>query len=406
MIELTKPLQASCGMRHKTPAFIVSGPESSGNRLIAALLVRGGCQGKGSTDQRYWEEGNPSPDRGPLVAVAHDPKKAADKLKSCGFDVRLIVCVRDPFAQKLSMIRRGHAGDIEEAERKTAQQWWWIAEQMTLFARHPGRLLVIPYEALILHPFAVREKLLRWCGLDVSTATATFEWNDEIHSIIYDANAAYHAGQPNPHLHPGRSGELIWWPERGMGYYPCPNPVYDRAYFEKYLAYEHNALEPMLTDQRVALVNRYAGPDAPVLDVGIGSGCFIKRRASKTFGYDINPVAVEWLKERGIWKDPMLEPVENMTLWDTLEHLPDPARMISRVRSWVFLSIPIFLNAEHVLRSKHFRKNEHYWYFTESGLIQWFKANGFTLIEKNRQEENLGREDIGTYVFRRKLHAP
>jgi hypothetical protein len=54
-----------------------------------------------------------------------------------------------------------------------------------------------------------------------------------------------------------------------------------------------------------------------------------------------------------------------------------------------------------VLRSKHFRPTEHCWYFTRPGLVFAMKLCGFVLVSESNIETELGREDIGTFAFRR-----
>lgn len=157
---------------------------------------------------------------------------------------------------------------------------------------------------------------------------------------------------------------------------------------------------------RVDLVNRhFAGT---VVDIGIGSGAFLERRNGagagrpNTFGFDVNPIAAAWLKSRSLWLDPYQGQVPAVTLWDVLEHIPDFGALLDRVSAWVFVSIPIFTSAQHVLRSKHFRRDEHVWYFTSEGLIRTFDGCGFDLAAMNTVETDLGREDIGSFVFRRR----
>lgn len=157
---------------------------------------------------------------------------------------------------------------------------------------------------------------------------------------------------------------------------------------------------------RVEFVNRhYSGA---LVDVGIGSGAFIERRnaatgkLANTFGFDVNPVARDWLVSRGLWIDPYRGRVPAVAMWDVLEHLPDFGALLGRVTEWVFVSIPIFADGQHVLRSKHFRKDEHIWYFTNEGLVRTFDGCGFDLVAMNTIETDIGREDIGTFAFRRR----
>jgi hypothetical protein len=139
-----------------------------------------------------------------------------------------------------------------------------------------------------------------------------------------------------------------------------------------------------------------------LVDVGIGSGAFLDRwKFPKKYGYDINAAGCGWLRRRGLYLNPYVHAVDAVTLWDVLEHIEDPAPLLANVRSYVFLAVPIFNCVEHVLRSKHFRPDEHYWYFTRNGLDHVMGVHGFELVTCNMRETELGREDILSAVFRR-----
>lgn len=194
---------------------------------------------------------------------------------------------------------------------------------------------------------------------------------------------------------------LVWWPEQEMGYFPVqPNGVYGKEYWDKYVGYAITPTGQQLTRARVELVKRHCREE-PVVDIGIGCGQFIEARGPNTLGYDVNPVAVEWLKKRDLWFDPYTGQPQNIACWDSLEHVYEAAELVDRVGSRVIVSLPIFRDMEHVLRSKHFRPDEHYWYWTRKGFVEWMELRGFVLLEENRMEEKAGREDIGTFAFGR-----
>jgi hypothetical protein len=90
-----------------------------------------------------------------------------------------------------------------------------------------------------------------------------------------------------------------------------------------------------------------------------------------------------------------------MTLWDVMEHIHEFPGLLENVRQWLFLSLPIFSDAGHVLRSKHFKPAEHCWYFSRDGLVFALETCGFALITESTIETELGREDIGSFAFRR-----
>ena len=152
---------------------------------------------------------------------------------------------------------------------------------------------------------------------------------------------------------------------------------------------------------RVKFVEQYY--QGPLIDVGIGSGAFVelRQRSCWTFGYDVNRCGIEWLERRRLFADPYAAPFDAASMWDVLEHMPDYPKLLANVREWLFLSLPVFRDAEHVLHSKHFKPAEHCWYFTRDGLVFAIRQCGFVLVSENTVETELGREDIGTFAFRR-----
>lgn len=191
---------------------------------------------------------------------------------------------------------------------------------------------------------------------------------------------------------------LVWLPERGMGYYPVREQPYDEAYFAKYEAYARTEMGLAITAARVELVRRHARGEV-VVDIGIGCGAFVE--AMDCYGFDINPAGARWLQQHGAFWNPYKREAGALTFWDCLEHIHDPAPLLAHAREWVFCSLPLFEGPEHVLRSKHFRRDEHCWYWTRAGLIGWMAEHGFRCVEHNTAESLLGREDIHSFAFRR-----
>lgn len=197
-------------------------------------------------------------------------------------------------------------------------------------------------------------------------------------------------------------GRLKWWPSFGVGFYPCETGIqpYDQKYFERLQVMAEQEIGRNLMRSRCALVERHFR--GTLIDVGVGCGAFIDERTKwrrKTFGWDVNPASLAWLDQRGLLVDPYMVPFDAASLWDVLEHIPDFTQLIANVRSWLFLSLPIFRDVEHALVSKHYRPDEHYWYFTRDGLVAVMHMLGFDLIEENDMETKLGREDIGSFAF-------
>lgn len=193
---------------------------------------------------------------------------------------------------------------------------------------------------------------------------------------------------------------FVWLPEIGMGRYPvvrCHRP-YDAEYFSRYQAMADTDMGRQLTAARIQLVARHY--NGPLLDVGIGAGQFVEVRPD-TRGFDVNPAGIEWLNQRGLWADLYGDRYPALSFWDSLEHIDRPDVAVAKAERFVFISVPIFESGDHVLRSKHFRKTEHIWYWTHDGLVKWFSEQGFRLVEHNIIESELGREGIGSYAFER-----
>lgn len=192
---------------------------------------------------------------------------------------------------------------------------------------------------------------------------------------------------------------LVWLPERGVGYYPVTERPYDERYWERYRQLDDTPMGRALTQARVDFVVTCMGHlniPRSMLDVGIGGGAFCE--AAKCWGTDINPIAREWLRTKGkLWDGDC--PVTTMCFWDSMEHIADLVPLLSKCIEWVFVSMPIYRDANHVIASKHFRKDEHCWYFTHRGLVWFMKQHGFTCVKRSTMETDLGREDIETFAF-------
>jgi hypothetical protein len=184
----------------------------------------------------------------------------------------------------------------------------------------------------------------------------------------------------------------------GIGWYPVEAKPYNGEYWEKYRALDGTSIGDALTACRIALVRSHFR--GGVLDIGIGGGRFVMDHPS-ALGFDINPSAVSWLKGRRAYLDPYTNKFEAATFWDSLEHIHDPAPILGNVRRYVFVSLPIFTDVEHVLRSKHYKPQEHCWYFTRAGFVRFMDHFGFRMIDHSTIEQMAGREDIESFAFER-----
>lgn len=172
---------------------------------------------------------------------------------------------------------------------------------------------------------------------------------------------------------------------------------YDDAYFNKCLGYEDKPIATAINKGRIELVKRHY--HGAVLDIGVGSGEFIKKR-SKTWGYDINPCAKQWLESIGKYREDFAN-FDAFTMWDVLEHVEDPEMYFKHMAkdTKLFVSIPIFHSVAQIRRSKHYRPGEHLYYFTVPGLIWWMKQYRFRCLETATFEIAAGRDSIYSFAF-------
>lgn len=197
-------------------------------------------------------------------------------------------------------------------------------------------------------------------------------------------------------------GDLVLCREHGVAYQKDRAHIvnYDAEYYSRCLSYEDKAIALKINAGRIALVNKHVGQNR-VVDIGIGSGEFIKRRLN-TFGRDVNPVAIEWLKRNDLWAEHISD-FAGFTFFDVVEHIPEPEQYFRHVQlgAFVFVSIPIFYALGGIRLSKHYRPGEHLYYFEDEGFVGWMNLHGFMLLQRDDFEIRAGRESIQSYAFKR-----
>lgn len=184
---------------------------------------------------------------------------------------------------------------------------------------------------------------------------------------------------------------------------------YDFNYFHKYSIYEKTELGKKLNKKRLDAVKKWA-ENLKIIDIGIGCGTFIKQALKHNLnitGYDINPHSIKWLNDNNIYEYIYKSKEKNAcyTFWDSLEHIPEPQKILKKIRtgSYVFISMPIFDSLDDIFKSKHYRPNEHYYYFTSTGLIKWLREYGLQIKQITNFEEKLGRENIKTFFLEKEI---
>jgi 2-polyprenyl-3-methyl-5-hydroxy-6-metoxy-1,4-benzoquinol methylase len=178
---------------------------------------------------------------------------------------------------------------------------------------------------------------------------------------------------------------------------------YDDAYLAKCQAYEGNSVANAVNAGRCALLMRHLADGASVLDVGAGSGAFVRAAASWGFdacGFDVIQAAADRLRAAGEYAED-LSVFDAVALWDSIEHMEDPATCLESVRAGalLFVSVPVFHDLRAIRASKHYRPGEHLYYWTALGFIDWIAHYGFRLLEQSNHEVAAGRDSIAAFAF-------
>ncbi|MDB5350536.1 MAG: hypothetical protein JWN86_1783 [Planctomycetota bacterium] len=211
---------------------------------------------------------------------------------------------------------------------------------------------------------------------------------------------------------------LIIDTERGYAFDDGPAMQYGEQYWLKHKPMGKSLIGRKLNKFRADLVARHGV--TRVVDFGIGDGAFLRKCKGTGFGYDVNPLAESWLRDEGRWLDPyegkVLELVNGITFWDSIEHVRDPSKILRRIprETLAFFSLPIIDDLDKLRDWYHYRPCgcgikkdhelsggcgvEHHHYFTHTGFQMFLHRNGLKPIEVHDAETRIGRKDVLTYV--------
>ncbi len=128
--------------------ILVTGPESSGTKLVASLLRQAGADVTHSSPKYRIEQGK-------------------DLYDGYGFDATVLV-IRNGYTNVLSMVDNGHESNVSMAEWQIADDIYEILESLSSFFN----VHVVTYEAIVHEPKAI-EVLCETLGLDHTKITDT-----------------------------------------------------------------------------------------------------------------------------------------------------------------------------------------------------------------------------------------
>jgi 2-polyprenyl-3-methyl-5-hydroxy-6-metoxy-1,4-benzoquinol methylase len=201
--------------------------------------------------------------------------------------------------------------------------------------------------------------------------------------------------------------------------------IYDEGYWKsdnpKVRGYADYARESALYlktyQKRLALVQRWLVPNARVLDVGCAAGYFL--RVVQPLGHDVHGVElspaiakeaiaalgsdrihVGTLDDAAAAMDYRPQSFDLVTLWDVIEHIPDPQAVLRKIRELVKPGGRLLLETQNVAsrwaallgrRWHHYKHHEHLYHFTPATIRRLLDDCGFRVLE-------IGAAYAGKYV--------
>jgi SAM-dependent methyltransferase len=207
-------------------------------------------------------------------------------------------------------------------------------------------------------------------------------------------------------------GDLMVCEDHGVAYQrdmSAARVAYGADYLAKVDAYEDTDIARAVNAGRCALLARHIKKGATLLDIGAGSGAFMRAAQAAGFaakGFDVIPEAAARLRAAGDYASTDHR-FAAVCMWDVIEHLEDPEEYLDRIAPgvWLFVSLPIFPDLHAIRASKHYRPGEHLYYFRLQGFIEWMAAHGFRFHEFSTHEMDAGRESIAAIAFRKNARA-
>lgn len=175
--------------------------------------------------------------------------------------------------------------------------------------------------------------------------------------------------------------------------------VYPALHDPAYAAEERNRRRTAQAYLR--FVHCFCPRPGALLDVGCATGifaCEAARHGWQVTGLEPSAWSLAQARHRcpqPQWINSLLENAEFapgsfqvVTLWDVLEHVPSPTRVLSLVRTWlapggwVFLNLPNSASLIARLSGPHWVLflREHLWYFSPATMRRLLDKTGFTLV--------------------------
>lgn len=188
-----------------------------------------------------------------------------------------------------------------------------------------------------------------------------------------------------------------------------PQPEELKSYYESDAYISHTDANATFSDKlyqyvkkyslrkKVALIEGYGAKTKTLLDVGAGTGDFLKAAAQagwKISGTEPSELARKRAGEKGISLKTHLEDTgqarfERITLWHVLEHMPDLNKQITELvarledKGTLIVAVPNYKSKDAAYYGRHWAAYDvprHLWHFSRNSIERLFSKEGLALV--------------------------
>ena len=207
----------------------------------------------------------------------------------------------------------------------------------------------------------------------------------------------------------GEEFELILDTELNMlRTYPEPNNLYSYYNSEDYISHTDSAnnlveklyqhIKKYNLKRKVNLINKYTDSDKTLLDIGAGTGAFLKsakQNGWETYGIEPSKKARDLALKKGLELKENLDLLEKrsftvITLWHVLEHLPDLELQIDKITSLLhrdgtlMIAVPNFNSYDAEYYKEYWAAYDvprHLSHFSQLSIRKLFAKSGMKLVK-------------------------
>lgn len=189
-------------------------------------------------------------------------------------------------------------------------------------------------------------------------------------------------------------------PQNMDKYYQSNSYISHTDSFQSFSDQLYHVVKKYMLWKKIRVVERFVGGVGNVLDIGAGTGDFL--RMARKRGWDINGVEPNRMarglaQEKQVLLQPKMDDVKNgsydaITLWHTLEHIPDIDRQIEvmlnclKENGIIIVAVPNFKSRD----AKYYKEfwaaydvPRHLWHFSQEAIERVFKKHNVELVKKS-----------------------